>query len=249
MTTALDIATDVLQLLQVYAPGEVIDDADAERVLSVCNDMLDDWSTQSLACYAITEQTATFVPGKAKYTIGTSGGADINLARPIKILDGYGRAYSQDSNGNNYQMDVVPQDQWNLLGNRTVIVQSTFPDTLFYDPQFPLGTINVYPTPTLAIPFFWDSNIQLTQLASLSATFSFPPGYKRAVVTNLAVAAKPYFKTAQIDPLIVTEAAMRLGNLKRSNLKPVISRIEPELVARGTGTFNIYTGGPARGGE
>ncbi len=245
-TTALDVITDVLQLLQVYAPGETVSDADAERVLTVLNDMLDDWSNQSLACYAILEQSGALVVAKSSYTIGTGG--DFNTTRPIKILDGYGTAYVQDANGNNYQMDVVGRDRWNLIGNRTNVVNSNFPNTLFYDPQFPLGVISVNPVPNQTYTMFWDSYAQLADFGSLTTTFSFPPGYKRAIVTNGALAAKPYFKTAQIDPLIVEEAAMRFGNVKRSNLRPVVAAMDPEIVARSSsGGYNIYTDGNAKG--
>lgn len=248
MTTALDVITDALQLLMVYAAGETVSDADAERGLSVLIDMLDDWSNQSLACYAILEQSAPLVPGKASYTIGTSGGADINQTRPLKILDTPGSAYVQDANGNNYQVTVVSRDRWNLIGNRSSVVTSNFPDTLFYDPQFPLGVINLTPFPTINYTLFWDSNAQLADPSVLSSTFSFPPGYKRAITTNLAICLKPYFKTAQIDPGIVVEAARTFGNIKRTNMRPVVARVDPELVSRAGPTYNIYTDGRSGGG-
>lgn len=239
--TALDVITDSLELLQVYSPGEPLSDADAERGLTTLSDMLDDWSNQALATYAILEQSAPLVPGQQSYTIGTSGGADFNMTRPLRILDGPGTAYVQDSNGNNYPMDVVPRDKWNLYGNRSILIQSDFPDTLFYDPQYPLGVINVMPVPTINYTMFWDSYLQLSDFTALTTPFSFPPGYKRAIVTNLAVALKPYFKTAQIDQLIVLESKERLGNLKRTNMRENVAVMDPELVSRSQISYNPYT--------
>lgn len=241
MTTALDVIRDSLELLSVYAPGEIITDADAERGLSVLNDMLDDWSNQTLATYAILEQSAPLVPGQQSYTIGLSGGANFAMTRPLKILDGPGTAYVQDPNGNNYPMSVVPRDKWNLYGNRSIQITSNYPDTLFYDPQFPLGIINVLPVPTIAYMMFWDSYLQLADLNSLTTAFAFPPGYKRAVVTNLSVCLKPYFKSAQIDPLIILEAKERLGNVKRNNERSNVAVMDPELVARSQISYNPYT--------
>lgn len=239
--TAIDVITDSLQLLQVYAPGEILSDADAQRSLATLNDMLDDWSNQTLACYAILEQSAPLVPGQQSYTIGKDPTADFNMTRPLKILDGPGTAYVQDVNGNNYPMNVVPRDQWNLYGNRSILIQSDFPDTLFYDPQYPLGVINVLPVPTINYTMFWDSYLQLADFDSLTTAFSFPPGYKRAIVTNLAVALKPYFKTAQIDPLIILEAKERFGNIKRTNMRSNVAVMDPELVSRSQISYNIYT--------
>lgn len=239
--TALSVITDALQLLRVYAPGEVLSDADAERGLTTLNDMLDDWSNQSLATYAILEQSAPLVPGQQSYTIGLSGGADFAMTRPLRILDGPGTAYVQDPNGNNYPMKVVPRDQWNLYGNRSEIITSNYPDTLFYDPQYPLGVINVMPVPTIAYMMFWDSYLQLADFNSLTTPFSFPPGYKRAIVTNLAVALKPYFLKAQIDPLVMKEAMDRLGNIKRTNMRENVAVMDPELVSRSQISYNPYT--------
>ena len=41
---------------------------------------------------------------------------DFNMTRPIRIIDGPGTAYIRDSNNNDYAVDVVPQDKWNMTG-------------------------------------------------------------------------------------------------------------------------------------
>lgn len=242
LPTAMDIIQDMLELTQVYAPGETVSDADAERCLSVLNDMLDVWSNLTLSCFTILEQSFSLVAGQQQYTVGPGG--QINGTRPIKILDGPGTAYVQDFNGNNYGVSVVPRDQWNLYGNRSELITSDFPDTLFYDPQYPLGVINVMPVPTINYTLFFDSYSQLADLPTLASTLSLPPGYKRAITTNLALSAKPYFKTAQIDPLIMAEALKTHGDIKRSNMRPNVAVMEPELVSKAQISYNPYTDRP-----
>lgn len=237
--TALDLVTDSLELLQVYGAGDVISAADSSRMLSVLNDMLDSWSNLTLTCFTILENSFPLVAGQQTYTIGPGG--NINTTRPLKILDGPGTAYVQDFNGNNYGVSVVPRDQWNLYGNRSILIQSDFPDTLFYDPQYPLGIVNVMPVPTINYTMFFDSYQQLADLPTLTTALSLPPGYKRAIVTNLAVSAKPYFKTAQIDPLIILEAKETLGNIKRTNMRSNVAVMEPELVSKAQISYNPYT--------
>lgn len=237
--TAMDLIQDSAELLQIYAPGEVISDADAQRFLSTLNSMLDVWSNLTLSCFRILEQSMVLIGGQQQYTVGPGG--YVNGERPIKILDGPGTAYVQDFNGNNYPVTVVARDQWNLYGNRSELITSDFPDTLFYDPQYPLGVINLMPVPTIGYTLFFDSYAQLADLPDLASTISLPPGYKRAIVTNLAVCAKPYFKTAQIDPLIVAEAMKTHGDIKRSNMRPNVAVMDPELVSRANVGYNVYT--------
>src|SRR6202522_1356666 len=179
MATALDLITDALEILGVYSPGEAISAADSSRMLSNLNDMLDGWSNLTWSCYAYLTTSFTLVPGQQKYTIGSGG--NINSARPLKIFDAPGTAYVLDFNGNNYPVDVVDQQQWNLYGNTSSLITSDFPDTLFYDPQFPLGIINVYPWPTIGYTMSFISYLQLGDFSSLATALSLPPGYKRAI--------------------------------------------------------------------
>ena len=240
MTTAQDIIQDALERIKVYAPGETISDADAERALTRLNDMLDSWSNESLACFANVEQSSALTIGKNSYTIGSGG--DFNVTRPLDILVGPGAAYLQDSNGNNFDVNVVTQDRWNQIGNRGTTITSNIPDTLFYDPQYPLGTINIFPTPNLAYMLFWDSRLQLTEFSTLTTTASLPPGYLKALKDNLAIEVWPYFKADGSSPSqdLIAAAMQSKGNIKRTNMKPVIATYDPAIVSRGSSTYNIY---------
>lgn len=242
MTTSLDIITASLNLLGVYAPGETLSSADSQAGLTVLNNMLDSWSNESLTTYAYQQQTTTLVVGQSAYTIGLSGGANIALQRPIKILDGPGMAYTLDSNSNKYPMTVVPQDQWNeITSTSNTGVTSNYPNTLFYDPQFPLGIVNVWPTPNLSVPLFFYSYIQFTDASNLTAVVSLPPGYELAIKTNLAVWIKPYFTNAILNPDVREQAAISKGNIKRSNIRPNYAEMEPELVSKATASYNWQT--------
>ena len=236
MATAIDAITDALRKMQVYSPGEPISDADAEQMLTIANDMLDSWSSESLTCFAILEQSAPLQVNVSQYSIGPGG--VFNMTRPIRLIDGPGAAYLMDTSSNRYPVAVVPQDKWNLIGN--LAVNSNIPDTLFYDPQFPLGIINVWPTPNTTYTLYWDSYLQLTEFPNLSSTLSFPPGYKKAIQDCLSVEAWPYFFKEPVPQILIELASKSKGNIKRANIRPVEAVYDPELVARG-GTWNIYT--------
>ena len=237
MPTALDVITDALELLNVYSPGDQISSADLSRSLSVLNDMMDVWSNESLACYDWITQTFTMVPGQYQYTVGPGG--YINGTRPLRVSDAPGAAYLLDTNLNRYLMDGVDQLTW--LIQTTAVANSDLPDILFYDPQYPLGIINIWPTPSSSWTCSFLSYAQLGDFATVSSAFSLPPGYKRAITTNLCLSLKPYFASAQIDPLIIKEASETKASVKRNNMRTQVAVFDPELVSRGNAVYNIYT--------
>lgn len=241
-TTAQDICQDAAEMLQIYGAGETMTDADATRLLSVLNDMIDSWSNERLMTYATQTISFPLVVQKFQYTIGAGG--DVNVTRPLKLRDAIGAAYLLDQQSNKYGMDVVDQDTWNL--KTTSQVTTNLPDTIWYDPQFPLGILNLWGTPTIGYTCYIQADLQLVEFATLATAFSLPPGYKLAMGTNLAVAAKPYFLKSQLDPIVAERARESKGNIKRTNIKKMTAVYDPEIVARGQTTYNIRTDNAGR---
>ena len=235
--TADDIVQDALELLGVYAPGEDALSPDKARGFATLNAMMDSWSNESLTCFAFLTQQFTLAVGKGAYTIGPGG--EIDAPRPLRLSDAAGAAYLLDVNNNRYPMDVIDQQTWNL--KTTSLVNSNLPDTLFYDPQYPLGIINIWPVPNISYPVFFMALAQLGAFPSLKAPLILPPGYYLAISTNLAVALKPYYKNAQLEPIVVARAMESKGNIKRTNIRTQVAVYDPELIARGSSTYNIYS--------
>lgn len=210
MTTPLvfkasDIITDALQKLGVYAPGEAVSDADMTRGLTCLNDMLDQWQNEYVFVYSLATLTMNLVNGSASYTIGPPGSyATIVSGRPNKIQAGPGAA-SVVSGGTTYPVNVVSRLQWSAI--QSVDPGPGVPDTLFYDPQYPVGVLNVAPTPNangMVMTFY--SLVPFTLFALQSASAAFFQGTVDALKGNLAIVMKPYFTAAQIDPVVVAMA-------------------------------------------
>lgn len=244
MTKFIDIATDAFRKIGSYAPGETIDDADAEQALTTANDMLDSWSNESLSCFAILTQSVQLQPGVGQYSIGPGGA--VNSTRPLRLIMGPGAAYTMDTNGNRYGMEVVPEDKWNLNTSNTD-VDANVPIYLWYDPQDPLGFLNFWPIPNIGWTAFWTSYLQLTDFISISSAFVFPPGYKKAIQDCLAVELWPYYFKGEVPQVLIELAQKSKGNIKRTNIREIVAIYDPELVSRSNSTYNIYTdnsGGP-----
>lgn len=245
--TALDLITNTLLGIGVYSPGEPISAADSAVCLQELNTMIDSWSNESLMTYATLENTEALVPGKYQYTIGPGG--DFNTTRPLRIIGSPGSCYVMDTNGNRYNLEVVPQNRWNLIGNITAVT-ANFPNTLFYDPQYPLGIINLYPVPNISWSLFFDSFLQLTDFTTLAAPMILPPGYQAAIQNNLKIEIWPHFKAdgTQPSPLLLRSAVRSKAAVKRTNIREIIANYDSEIVSRAAGVFNIYTGSN-RGGS
>ena len=244
--TALSIMQDAFEQIKVYAPGVAINSADSSRALSCLNQMLDEWSNESLACFANVEQAIPLVPGKTQYTIGLTGTPDIVGPRPIRILTGMGAAYLVDSNKNRFPVNVVEQDVWNTIGLLTVTSQ--LPDTLFYDPQFPYGIFNIFATPLLGYTMYVDSRLQLADLPTLTTAFALPPGYMSAIKNGLALRLWPYYRNGTPDGWLIELASAALGKVKRSNIKISPSPYDSAVVSKAQSSYNIYNDSTNRGG-
>lgn len=242
MTTAIELVQDALEKIGVYSPGETISAADSARCLSILNDMLDSWSNESLTTYAILEQSVVLTIGQYQYTIGPGG--NINATRPLRLIFGPGAAYLVDSSGNRYWIEVIPRDRWNLITNITNI-NSNIPEVLFYDPQFPLGIINVWPIPNVDYTLFFDSYLQFTEFAALNQDIGLPPGYTKAIKDSLAVEAFPYFKPDGATPsaVLIEVASKSKGNIMRTNIRENIALYDREILGRARGQYNIYQDG------
>lgn len=248
MTTCVDIITRAFGALGVYGTNDALTDADAQTARAILNDMLDSWSNESLTLFATQLISFPLVPGQQSYTIGTGG--QVNTTRPLRLFDTPGAAYIQDGNGNNFPVRIVTFDQWGLIGNRSAaVVTSNFPDTLFYDPQFPLGVLNFNPTPSAPYTVFLNAYLQLTDFANLAQNVVLPPGYAKMLWSNLAIDLKPFFADGKISEEIVKAASDSKAAVKRTNTRKLVSRFDGAIVSRAGGSYNIYTDGSGNAGS
>ncbi len=243
MTTASQIITRAGRALGYLGRTEVLSAGDANDGLIAMNAMLDSWSNESLMSFFTLERSFALVVGQTAYTIGAGG--NINATRPFNII----RAFIRDVNNLDYPIQVVPMDRWNDIGQKTITSQ--IPNTLFYDPQYPLGVINIFPSPLLNYTVFFDSTSDQLDLAALTTSISLPVGYERAYVLNLALELMnvgfPMMLDDKAFAMLVKNASEAKGNIKRANIKEVISEYDSAVVSRSQATYNIYSDSPARG--
>ena len=239
MATAQNIVTRSMKALGALGSNETPSATEANDGLEAFNAMLDSWNGEGLTSYQVREQSHVLVVGTSQYTIGSGG--TINTTRPIDIV----QAYIQDSSNLRYLINIVPRDKWNQIGQLTITSQ--IPNTLFYDPQFPLGIINLFPQPLQAWTLYFDSMLQQATYSSLAQTISMPPGYERAYVLNLALEMMNcgFHSMLSRDDMtaLAKNASEAKANIKRNNIltREVISNYDPAIVSHSYASYNIYS--------
>lgn len=235
--TGRDVLTAALRLIGATAPGESLAASEATDGLAVLNRMVDSWSTEELLIYARTRETPyTLTPGTATVTIGSGG--NIAVARPIWIDS----AMIQDASTSiESPLKLLTQEEYGAIPYKTQ--QSTYPTMVYDDGGYPTRTLTLYPVPSAAHKLVLYTLRPLTTIATLDTALSLPPGYERALISNVAIELAPeYGKAASAE--LMAQAMESKANIKRANHRSTALRCDEALTGRGF--FNIYTGGYTR---
>lgn len=206
MTTALDIIVGAAKLIGVVFKSETLDDDEAQDGLTALNDLLDSWSNDNLSTYAYTLESFPLT-NMPSFTMGIGG--DFNTVRPINIATAVLRFATVD-----YDLDIITLDEY-----QTEIpvksISSPIPQVLAYDNNYPLATIRIYPVPQSGSTLFLQSNKPLANLSSLTASVDLPPGWKRALKSNLSIDLAPEYGV-EVPPTVIEMAKNSLGAIRRA---------------------------------
>lgn len=241
--TVLDLITEALAEIGVYAQGEVISAGDANFGLSKLNRMLDAWNAQKKFAYEIEYQQYILVPNLSPHTIGPAGATYTVAQRPVKIeacnillnnVAPYVKSPVNIRNDQFWQNNTVPN------------VTSSIPTDLYYSPSWPNGQLYFWPVPTTAYGvelWFWKV---ISQFFALTDDVSFPPGYRDCLAYSLAIALAPSFgKSASVELVALTKVARDAvfqNNLDAPKIMTTDSGI-PNQNYKNLPSFNWKTGG------
>lgn len=207
MTTPLDIITDSLEKLGVYAPGEAISGADSFRGLSLLSDLVDQWNDDSIQLFQLLPITVDLQVDTQTYTVGQGG--TVAAPRPGRIVNGPGEG-SITIDTTTTLLDCVSAIEWNAIYN-TVTLGPTIsgtPTVAFYDPQYSLGLLSFSPVPdtigTAVVSGYYG-------LAGFPKSLALPdvilaPGQKLGLVSNLAILTHSYFAIGTMTPELLAQA-------------------------------------------
>lgn len=237
MTTVRTLITQAMKDLGAIGVNETPTAAEASDAFEVLNQMIGTWRTESLIVYAKAQNVYTYpVTGQQSYTIGPTG--DFVTDRPVRI----DAAYNRDANDNDYLIYVAKdfKDYSDLI---TKNVTANLVTLLYYDPTYPNGTIYLWPTPNTdsyrLVLWTWDT---VEEFASLDTVIALPPGYERALRSNLAVELSPRYGR-EVSNILMKTAIESKAQIKRTNVTIATMKFDTGITPRGL-TFNYLTGSP-----
>ena len=194
MTTARQIIEQALRSIQVLGQGQTLSANEAAYALEMLNDLLGSWSVEGGLVFQDVIETFSLT-GAASYTIGTGG--DFNTARPYDITNAYVTAVG---GSNDYPLQRYSQSQYANLSNKSIT--SGISEAYYFDNNFPLANIFLYPKPTSSYTITLYSRKPLTEFTTLNTDISLPSGYKRALQQNLAIDLAPTYEREPTQSLL-----------------------------------------------
>jgi len=224
-TLGSDIIYGALRLVSSVTPGEAIDGSEATNALLVLNEMLAAFSIEWGLINVVTVENFPLVIGQGNrlnpYTIGTGG--NFNTVRPDSIFN----QWIYDTVALiKYPLKQVFDNQYNAITLDTI---QSIPKTLYYDPQYPLGNIFIYPVAGLSTYQLWLESIKpIMQFATLSTSMNLPGEYFKALKWLLAEDLAPEYgyEFTQDQKVVVTEIKERL---KARNFKPGVANFDAAI--------------------
>ena len=233
-TTAGDQINRALRLLGVLAEGETASADTSQDALIALNQMIDSWNTERLSIFNTIDQVFTWPAGEIQRHLGPTG--DFVGVRPVLLDDA---TYYRDPSTNvSFGIKFINQQQYDGIAVKTVT--STYPQVMWINMEYPNIQMTVYPKPTRDLEWHFISVQELSQAESLTTELTFPPGYLRAFVYNLAMELAPEFgvePSAQVQRIAMTSKR----NLKRINNPDDVMSMPYSIVATRQ-KFNIYSG-------
>lgn len=198
--------------------------------LGILQDLLEVLNIQNLLVYSRTSTTVSLVAGQQSYTIGIDG--DIDITRPVKI-----NSASFKINSLEMPVEIIESEHFNDIKIKSL--QSPIPRVLYYDQNYPLGILNLYPVPQNGGTLILYHNRPILNVAELTDVISYPPGYSRALRYNLAVEIGAEFGQP-VDARVVAIAEESKDEVKTMNSKIPILKFD---IGMGhSGNFNWLTG-------
>jgi hypothetical protein len=238
--TARALITATLRSLRALGVGDELSAEDANDALDRLNDWLDGLALERLSIFYLLRTEKDLQVGKQQYTIGTGG--EIDIVRPTHI-DAAGLIFDTGATPHTEKPIDIYTDQ-RMGGVRQKLLESPYVQAIHYDFNWVggLAKITLWPVPNVGHTRLVLYTPQaLPEFATLDTDYTFPPGYRRFLRTNLMAEIAPeYGKQLTADQ--VTMARNSKANVKRTNVRPVESRVDAALL-RGD-FFDWRTGEP-----
>lgn len=234
-TTPQDLISFSLKAIGALGVGQSALTEDNTDAFNALNAMLAVWNRKRWLIWHLVD--ASFVStGAQSYTVGAGG--NFNVARPDRLEAAF---FRQVTTANPSQVDYPLQilesrEDYSRIALKQL---STFPQFIFYDAAFPLGSVFPWPVPAASI---YELHIvlkeTLSQFTALNQTINLPPEYFEAIWTNLCIRLAPVYQVAASAEVLglakASLATIRGANTQIPRLTMPGQLVRPSL-------YNVYS--------
>lgn len=223
-----DLIKSSLRLTGCIATGETPTADESNDGLGSLNDLLEIWSTQSLAVYGSADTAFNTVANQASYTIGPTG--QWVGDRPVRIND---NPYCTVS-GVDFPIELIGQQDYDLISLKTQPGQII--ERMLYVNDNPNGRITLWPMPNAIVPITLNIDRLLTQVPTLATVMLFPPGYLLAMKHALGILLAPDYGRSVSDEIRAV-AQTSLASIKRANKVKRTAKYDAAIVGSDTSSW------------
>ena len=236
MTTPQDIINQALKKAGILGVGQIALAEDTNDAFSDLQDMLGQWQRKRWLIWHLVTYSVQGT-GQESYTVGPGGQFNIS-PRPDKIESAYFRQIiTSQPNQVDYPLQLIPDmETYNRISLKQL---QSFPQYLFYDSGFPMGT--AYPWPLIQsnlYSLFITVKETLNQFTSLNQTIVLPLEYMAALKFNLAIRLRQAYQLP-MDPALVGLAKDALNVIRNANTQ--ISRLRIPADLNRNGLYNVFS--------
>jgi hypothetical protein len=233
LTTARDIIRGSLRLCKAIEQGEVPDEEEYNDALVSFNSMLDSWNVERLMLPFTASSILVATANQASYSVGPGG--DWNIIRPQRVRFASTRVAGLDT-----PLNDLEAEQYALIPDKGT--KSLQPTDFYYEPQFALGRLLLYPVPSVDINVILSYDCQLSAVTLDTDMSTLPPGYQQAMRFNLALMLAPeYSKTVSEE--VKAEAKRSKNVIRSANSLDADARLDAMCPGVGQGGYNWRTDG------
>ena len=246
----LDIIRMAMAEIGAIDPREVPDGQEAITTLYKLNRLIDSWNADQRFVYANKFIYGLLTPNLQPHLIGPGGSANFNQAdginqRPVEIVEANillnANAQAPFIGQATVRVNVtVHQDKGSWWSKKIAPgIQSVIPTDMYYEPDWPNGSMFLWVVPTVAYPLellVWT----VLQQYGMDDVVYLPPGYLDGLVYDLAKSIAPSFQM-QWTPLLEDLRRTALRRIQGPNLaSPTFGTRDSGLPGKTTGTRSDY---------
>lgn len=233
MATAQTLIDRALRLILQLDSGVSATTQESTDALTALNAMIESWRNERLMCFALRDESAALVANQSTYTVGSGG--DFDTDRAVDITSAYIVASTIS-----HDLDIITAEQYDAIPQKTAT--SSWPDRIYYQRSYPLGTIYTYPVSNgTSATLHIRTRTPVLAFTATTDSVSLPPGWEKALATNLAIELAPEYNTTA-DPQVLKMAVESKAALKQMNSRPTEAWTELPLLVGNVRRGTILTG-------